>query len=343
VSVSRAEVLALLGGQKLNRRPVFSGLISVVEAGLESAGLRFHECHTDAARMAVTASSSFRLFGFESANLPLDMCVEAEALGAEVDFREDAPGPAFPICARPLAASAAGFTPAARDNFAERGRIPLVAEAIRRLKVELGDTVAIGAWVPGPFTLALQVIEVPTLMTEVVSAPEAVRRVLDALTEALAQTARAYRAAGADFITIHEMGGSPGVVGPRSFQKLILPPLQRLVAALPAPRVVSACGRTDRFMPLLAESGAEALNVDHQNDLAKSRAALGPAAILLGNLDPVATLANGSPEQVRAAVRQAAGAGADALWPGCDLWPRVPAENMWAWMDEAASQVSTGG
>jgi [methyl-Co(III) methanol-specific corrinoid protein]:coenzyme M methyltransferase len=307
----------------------------VVESGLESAGLKFHECHTDPARMATAAAATYRLFGFGSAVAPLDMCVEAEALGAEVDFRADAPMPLFPICPQPLAASPGEYTPDVRGDFTRRGRIPLVIEAIRRLKEDVGREVVVGAWIPGPFTLASQIIELPTLLTSVASAPESVAHLLDPLASLLVETALAYRAAGADFITIHEMGGSPGVIGPKSFQKLVLPGLQRLVAALPAPRVVSACGRTDRFMPLLAESGAEALSVDQTNDLAKSRAAVGNSVMLFGNLDPVGTLVNGSPDQVQAAVRRAIESGADAVWPGCDLWPPVPAANMTAMVEEA--------
>ena len=77
--------------------------------------------------------------------------------------------------------------------------------------------------------------------------------------------------------------------------------------------------------------------MDQTNDLAASRAVLGVDPLLFGNLDPVATLAEGDADGVRAAVAAAVAAGADAIWPGCDLWPPVPVENMKA-MVEAAAQ-----
>ena len=40
------------------------------------------------AKMARAAASTYRVSGFGSAVVPLDLCVEAEALGATVDFRE---------------------------------------------------------------------------------------------------------------------------------------------------------------------------------------------------------------------------------------------------------------
>ena len=81
VSNSRAEVLALLAGQRGRRIPCFSGLISLTTPGLEAAGLRLPEVHHDPERMAAAAASTYRLCGFESAVAPFDVCVEAERLG----------------------------------------------------------------------------------------------------------------------------------------------------------------------------------------------------------------------------------------------------------------------
>ncbi|HVO32724.1 MAG TPA: uroporphyrinogen decarboxylase family protein, partial [Elusimicrobiota bacterium] len=87
----RKEILDLLSGQKIGSKPSFSGLIHVTAAGLESEGLVFSEVHKDSERMAKAAASTFKLTGFPSAVLPLDLCVEAEALGGEIDFRENEP------------------------------------------------------------------------------------------------------------------------------------------------------------------------------------------------------------------------------------------------------------
>jgi [methyl-Co(III) methanol-specific corrinoid protein]:coenzyme M methyltransferase len=94
--------------------------------------------------------------------------------------------------------------------------------------------------------------------------------------------------------------------------------------------VLSVCGNTNRAFALLAAAGADALSVDQLNDVARSRAALGPGPLLFGNIDPVGVLVNGTPDTVRDTVAQAITAGVDAIWPGCDLWPDVPPENLHA-------------
>lgn len=329
-SDSRQRVLALLNGEHAGRAPCFSGLINITATGLEALGLRLSEIHTNPDKMAAAAATTCQLFGWESAVVPTDLCVEAGALGARVDFREDLSDPAFPLIDEPLAASAEEFRLDGERDVTRHERVAAVVEAIRLLKRRIGEHVVVGAWVPGPVTLATQVIELKNFYADIARAPQAVARALEPLTDVLVQVALAYREAGADFITVHEMGGSPGVIGPRAFEKLALPPLRRLIGALPAPRVLSVCGRTNRGLPLLMEAGAEALSVDHTNDLARSRDLLGARGLLFGNIDPVAVLSEGEEQDVRRVVREALAAGADAVWPGCDLVPLTPARNLLA-------------
>lgn len=325
---SREYVLGLLSGQELARVPCFSGSISVTTPGLKSVGLRFNEVHCDPEKMAIAAATTYRLFGFESAVVPLDMCVEAEALGSTVDFRLEETLPMFPAIQVPVAAKITDLELPKPSSMSARGRIPIVLEAIRLLKQDVGIEVAVAAWIPGPFTLAMHLIQSEDVLVSAVRDSEVVGRSLDLLTDLMIEVAMAYHIAGADFITIHEMGGSPGYLGPAVFHDLVMPRLQRLVGMLPSPCVLNICGDTNRVMPMLADVGADAISVDQMNDLSQSRIALGSDILLFGNIDPVGVLARGSPANVIDAVCNAVDKGVDAVWPGCDLWPEVPAENM---------------
>jgi [methyl-Co(III) methanol-specific corrinoid protein]:coenzyme M methyltransferase len=181
----------------------------------------------------------------------------------------------------------------------------------------------------------LFLVEPGALFTEMKRSPQIVHDALIYLSSFISQVGRAYRSAGADFLTIHDMGGSPGFLGPKRFADFVLPAQQRLIAALPAPRVLSVCGNTNDVMHLLARSGAEAISVDQTNNLSASRAAL-PHTLLFGNLDPVETLSRGDQAQVQAAAEGVRAAGVDALWPGCDLYPPTPLENLRALNPPAA-------
>src|SRR5260370_31856803 len=89
MSSSRDDVLNLLAGHSLGRLPVFSGLPSLTSAGLAAAGVRYAAAHTDATRMSAAAASTFERFGFESAVVPFDFCVEAEGPGAPGGFQDN--------------------------------------------------------------------------------------------------------------------------------------------------------------------------------------------------------------------------------------------------------------
>lgn len=337
---ARQSTLALLNTQHAEVAPLFSGLISVTEPGLESEGLKFHETHHDARKMARAAASTYRFSGFGSAAVPLDLCVEAEALGATIDFREGSEKAEFPRVAGFLYDSVESFATETQrrkdkedlglslsDFVVTNGRIPVVIEAIKLLKKDVGDEIVIGAWVPGPFTLLSLLVETGVLYMSMRHSQEALHSAMGFLSQFLVGVGNAYHQAGADFLTIHEMGGSPGVLGPKLFEAIVYPHLQTLISGLPRPVVLSACGRTNGAMKLLAASGADALSVDQTNDLAKSREDA-PDILLFGNLDPVGLISQGTPLQITEAVLGAVRSGADAIWPGCDLYLQTPLENL---------------
>lgn len=330
----RTQILDLLNGKKVDGVPAFSGLTHVTAAGLEREGLAFQAVHRNADRMARAAASTFQGSGFPSAALPLDMCVEAEALGAVVDFREGGQYE-FPRVDKPPFASVLDITTEITESteILKRGRISTVCAALAKVKADIGADAVIGGILPGPFTLLLFLVESGALFTEMKRTPQSVLDALFHLSSFLSRVGRAYRSAGADFLTVHDMGGSPGFLGPKRFADFVLPAQQRLIADLPKPRVLSVCGNTNDVMHLLAQSGAEAISVDQTNDLAASRTAL-PHTLLFGNLDPVETLSRGDQAQVQAAAAQARSLGIDALWPGCDLYPPTPLENLKALLKE---------
>ena len=164
---SRTAILELFAGKKLYLQPAFSGLIHVTVEGLNSEGLVFHEVHKDAFQMARAAASTFKLSGVPSAVAPLDMYVEAEALGAQINFHKNGAF-SFPQIARPMFAStkylSSGYFQSA--DFVHKGRIPLVCEAIQLLKNDIGGDAVIGGMIPGPYTLLLFLMEPGGLFAE---------------------------------------------------------------------------------------------------------------------------------------------------------------------------------
>jgi len=324
----RENILDLLSGKKTDTQPVFSGLIHITAEGLERERLSLHEAHHKANKMAKAAASTFRLTGMPSAALPLDLCAPAEALGTTLKFYEDG-NYQFPQPAKALFASTTYLNTGYFQNadFVNKGRIPLICDAIRLLKEDIGNEVVISGTLPGPYTLLLYLVEAGGLFTEMKREPNIVLDALLHLSDFLAQVGNAYRNAGADFITIHDMGGSPGFIGPAKYEQFVYPAEKHLIEQLRKPSVLSVCGNVSKSLALLAQTGATAVSVDQTVDLAAARLEL-KDTLLFGNIDPVQTLWQGDEAQVAEAVSKAKEAGVDAIWPGCDLVPQTPIQNI---------------
>ena len=335
---SRERVLKLFSGERIDCIPVFSGMGNITVHGLERYGWRFPEIHLDGRKMANMAASTFQLFGFECAVVPFDMGVEAEALGCEVNYYADSTDIVYPTILKKLASDVEELDIRVPSDLEKAGRVPVVTEAIRRLKEDVGDQVVVGAWVLGPLTLLGQLVELDSLWKMTVKKPDLVSSMMDIVDKVLISLADIYRRAGADYLTVREMGATESVLSPRTFNSLIRPHLERIFAAVDSPKVLHICGETNNIVEQMAHCGADAISVDQKNRLAESREKVGTDTILLGNIDPYNVLVMGKPEEIVDTVKKAIASGVNGIWPGCDIWPTVPWQNMEAMV--AAVQLS---
>ena len=235
----------------------------------------------------------------------------------------------FPLVRKAGFASVKELTSELTQNseILKRGRIKLVCDAIRLLKEYAGNDVVISGVIPGPYTLLLLVVEAGKMFVDMKKEPAAITEALLHLSSLLAQVGVDYRDAGADFITIHDMGGSPAFIGPAKYGQFVLPAERLLIEKLPNPRVLSVCGNVTNSLHLLAQSGADAISIDQTVDLTVARLAL-KDTLLFGNIDPVGTLYQGDTAKVVSSVNNVKKAGLDAVWPGCDLIVKTPIQNI---------------
>jgi [methyl-Co(III) methanol-specific corrinoid protein]:coenzyme M methyltransferase len=152
------------------------------------------------------------------------------------------------------------------------------------------------------------------------------------MTELVIQVARNYQAIGVDYMNIREMGTGSDLISPRMWRSIVQPNLRKVFDALEAPRVLHICGSTDLIIEMMNDCGADALSVDQKNNLSESRKKLGDNVLLLGNFDPYGTLVEMDVAEVEPVIKKCISDGADAVWPGCDLWPAVKKENVDAYV-----------
>ncbi|MBF0559475.1 MAG: methyltransferase [Nitrospirae bacterium] len=331
---SRERVLDLFKGKPIDRVPCFSGMGNITEEGINKLGYKFAAIHSDAKMLADTAASTYKLFGFESGVVPVDLCVEAEAMGCAINVYPHAEGILYPTIKEKLIHKEDEMDITLPSDLASKGRVKLICDAIKLLKADIGNDVVVGSYVLGPFTLAGQVMELNDLLKLSFKKVDKVAKLLDLMADAIIIVAKEYEKAGVDFITVREMGATSDVLSPRVFKNLILPPLQKILKELTASSVLHICGKTNDIVTFMMEAGPSAISVEQKNDVAETRKKLGKDALIFGNYDPYNVLVSGDENLVRSTMRQCIDNGVSAVWPGCDIWPTVPPQNMRAMMDE---------
>jgi len=325
----KERVMRLFQREPIDTMPCFSGMGMVAIQAINEMGIRFAKVHTSAENLAGSAMLTAEMFGFDAVVIPYDMCTVPEALGRGVSLYDSAEDILYPT------------VPTKWDNpddveipedFLNRGRMSIVDEAFEILKSRIGDNLAIGGWVLGPFTMAGQVFELDLLLKGIRKDRERVATLLSKMTDLVIKVARHYQTIGVDYMNIREMGSGSDLLSPKVWQTVIQPNLVRIFEALEIPTINHICGSTDLIIEMMNECGADALSVDQKNDVAESRKKLGSDVLLLGNFDPYGTLVTGDLADVAPVIKKCIDDGVDAVWPGCDLWPDMKKENVEAYV-----------
>lgn len=214
--------------------------------------------------------------------------------------------------------------------------VQTIWEAGKIVQEQAGDRylAAVHGW--GPFTLAGQVYGVEKLMQHIYRDKEAVHAVLEFTTEAVYRYFEPLVKAGLA-ASVSEPTASGDLISRRHFAEFALPYITRLVKRLQdagAPTILHICGDIGDRLDLIPATGVKCLSLDYKTDLGKAKAAIGSKLCLAGNVNPVAVLENGTPEDVAKealqCVAKAAAGGGFVLMPGCDLPPGAPLENLLA-------------
>jgi uroporphyrinogen decarboxylase len=329
---SKEIVTAALAGQATARIP--AGPLAVHFCA-SFGGYNLRQYATDAKALAASVLRYYERFQPDAVWVSADTWVSAEAMGAKVGSAgEDQPlgGIGLPVIRR-----AADIDKIPAPDVSRNGRYALMLEAVARVAEAVGKQVfVVGCFDQYPFSLATELMGIQEAMVKVVEDPSFVQALMDRCAEYALAYGTAMSSAGADMLS---GGDSPaGLLGPSLYERIALPGESGLVKALKIrtgkPLSLHICGDTTPLLPLMASSGADVLELDYPVDLARAAQSSGPGVALWGNLDPVATLLQGSPELVRQKARAAVAAVKSVghsrfvLSSGCTLAVGTPDQNV---------------
>jgi [methyl-Co(III) methanol-specific corrinoid protein]:coenzyme M methyltransferase len=311
--------------EPIDTMPCFSGMGMVSIQVINEMGIRFPEVHTSAENLARSAVMTAEMFGYDAAIIPYDMGTVPEALGRGISLYENTDDILYPTVPTKWATIHEVEIP---QDFLSCGRMPLVDEAFELIKSQTNGDLALGGWVLGPFTMAGQIVELDLFLKGVRKEKEATEAFMDKMTDLVIKVAKHYEALGVDYMNIREMGTGSDLLSPKVWKTLIGPNLKKIFDAIEIPTINHICGSTDLIIEMMNECGADAISVDQKNNMAESRKKLGDDVLILGNFDPYGTLVTGELADVEPVIKKCIDDGADAVWPGCDIWPDAKKENV---------------
>ncbi len=321
----------LMGSYQRGLRAVFTPHPFIPLSRMREKGLVFNDILQNKKDMAAAAMLAVEE-GFDSTTLPFDMNVEAEILGGEILYHEEAEGhPVYPTMGVRTIQTAEDIR--IPDSVSKAGRMPVILQAIRKAKEDLKDRAGVGAFIPGPFTLAGQVLDPEKMFMMVLKKPETFTEILERLTDLLCRVRDAYVSHGAEFVTVEEGGAT--TISPQSFKRLLSPRLMTLLSDKKVPHLLSLAGRSDRFIDLLLACRPDALGVDQECDFTSvvERMPEGmPLFCVCGAYD---MMAKATPEVVREVVRRCITTGRVFPLPPTDIYPLAKPENTAAFIETA--------
>jgi MtaA/CmuA family methyltransferase len=320
-------LLAVLTGQPVDRPPVV-GVTNAVTLGLmEAVGARFPEVHHDSGQMAKLGSAAFTVCGLESVKVPFDLTVEAGALGGEVDFGTFDTLPKVKV---PPFASPEQLT--VEEDFVNRGRMPVVLEAIRLCRKDYDGRVPVISSIVGPFTLATMLFGLEDLFIWMINEQARYKSALEKATKACVLYARRQLEAGTQVVQIADPSSSRDLISSEQYGTLVAPYHRELCSSLNVPTVIHICGNITGHLRHVAETGASGLSFDYKTDIEEAKKRLKGKMALFGYL-PTSLLCEGKPEEVDAYSRECIKAGIDALNAGCAWSLETPVENIRAMVE----------
>jgi [methyl-Co(III) methanol-specific corrinoid protein]:coenzyme M methyltransferase len=316
--------------EPVDTMPFFTGMGMVLLPAIKKLGYKFAQIHTDAEKIAKSGVESARMFNLDSVVIPYDMTWESEALGNKISLYEDSEDILYPTIPTKnwTELDQVNITQEDIETIMTKGRMPLIPKAIKMVK-EMAPEKALGVWQLGPFTQAGQNIELDKLLKGVFKQKKKIEEILDKFTDLIIEVGKAFQAAGADFITLREMGAGSDLLSPRTFKEMIQPRLTRILAAWKSPKVLHICGASNPIIKMMHECGGDAISVDIKNNLLESRKELGNDVLLFGNYDvfKLPCKEETTVEEAIQGMKTNIDGGVDAVWPGCDLWPDIKEEN----------------
>ncbi|MDD4773340.1 MAG: uroporphyrinogen decarboxylase family protein [Eubacteriales bacterium] len=311
--------------KKTERAPwvPFSG----VHAGM-LLGYTATEVLTDADKLYDSVMETFRLYSPDGLPVIFDLQVEAEILGCKLMWSDDCPPS---VADHPLEGKEPEIPCSCKLPTEESGRIPVILNAMRRLKTEIGEKTALYGLICGPFTLASH-LRGSDIFMDMVEEEEYVTELLDFCADAAIRMIDFYIDAGMDVIAVVDPLVSQ--ISPGHFEEFLTEPFKALFDYIRSKGALSSffvCGNATRQIENMCKTGPDGISVDENVAIKPAKEISDRYNIAMGgNIPLTTTMLHGTQQDNMKYIIDMLDEltpGNFIVSPGCDMPYHTPVEN----------------
>lgn len=325
---------AFAKGEPMDRLPIVPDMGVTMS---EFIGATTNEYYTSVDTMVETEVKLFKRLRHDSVGISTTLRGMAEAMGSEMYYPHDN----ISQLKRPIVRSVEDIDGLKIIDPKKDGKLPLLLEALCRIREEIGGEADIGASMTGPFSVCASVIGTENLLRWLVKKPEQLHRLMAIITRCNEEYIKA----------LGELGFSTGFCDPVAstslikydhFNEFALPYMRQNIEHchkyLNSRPTMHICGRSKELWKDVVAAGIGNFSIDNCEDLAEAKEIMGNDVIITGNVPPVDVVLLGSKDDIRRSVKECIRKAWDSpkgfiLSTGCQIPKGTPIENIEAFMD----------
>ena len=283
------------------------------------------EVYTDVEVLKRSLEEAHRIYRPDGLPIMFDLQIEAEILGCQLLWSEDAPPT---VTSHPLEENDEIPTqiPAAED-----GRLGMALEATRHMKARVGDETALYGLFCGPFTLASHLRGTEIFM-DMFDDPDYVHRLLAYTTDVATAMVGHYVDAGADVLAAVDPLVSQ--ISPDHFQEFLAKPFTTIFAAVREAQRASSffvCGDATRNISVMCDTRPDGISIDENINMAEAKKVTDAKGVVIAGNIPLASvmLFGNQQDNMKVVIDELDAVDHTNLIvsPGCDMPYDVPVEN----------------
>jgi uroporphyrinogen decarboxylase len=250
---SKVMVRKVFAGGKLAWIP-FMPWVCIHAARLEQ--LPVQKMLSDPSLLARALQNAHKLYGYDMGVNIFDPTIEAEACGCAVKWTSDRE---LPVIENHPPIDQMGDD--AISNLRNKGRLPVVLEATKRLKINLGRAIAIAGVVTGPFTLASH-LKGGNIIDGLDRHPEQAKKIVELAGKVCLEVCKSYGELELDLIVLADSVMPQLPIRNLPLVLSVLKPLVNVIRFYNSVPLLLANGCTQDSLELLTKTDVDGMVVD---------------------------------------------------------------------------------